>query len=156
MNDFPSLSGDEPMLAFDAETVAMPSLDYDRIRRWIMGEISHHNGSQGAVQFVFCSDPYLHALNVEYLQHDTYTDIITFPYQDPPLVEGDIFISLDRVADNAEMLGIPFDVELRRVIIHGVLHLLGYPDKTEADEQKMRILEEEALQRWQATGSNAK
>ena len=98
------------------------------------------------VCYIFCSDEYLYNLNQEYLNHDTYTDIITFPYSEPPLVEGDIFISIDRVKENASQFGAPFEQELHRVMIHGVLHLCGYSDKSPDEEALMRKKEDEALQ----------
>lgn len=98
----------------------------------------------GPLNFIFCSDEYLYEMNMEYLQHDTYTDVITFPMSDEH-VEGDIFISIDRVADNAKDLGITFERELHRVMIHGVLHLLGYDDLSDEDEANMRHLEDTYL-----------
>ena len=112
---------------------------------WIEKVIHHHQGELGQLQYIFCSDDYLHQLNVAYLDHDTLTDIITFPYADPPVVSGDLYISTERVADNAAERNLPFLTELQRVIIHGVLHLCGYGDKTPAEADKMRALEEEAL-----------
>ena len=100
------------------------------------------------LQYVFCDDAYLHTLNVEHLDHDTLTDIITFPYGEPPQVWGDVFISVDRVRENARELDVDFAEELRRVLIHGVLHLLGFGDKTEAEAQAMRGWEDEALARY--------
>jgi len=96
-------------------------------------------------QLYFCSDKYLHQLNVEYLQHDTLTDIITFPYNDPPIVHSDIFISIDRVRENAKELHVSFEQELHRVIIHGILHLCGYKDKTKEEAKLMRQKEEAML-----------
>jgi rRNA maturation RNase YbeY len=123
-----------------------PGISAEKWVAWIERVIRHHNAQLGELQYIFCSDDYLHRLNVEHLQHDTLTDIITFPYADPPLVSGDIFISTERVADNASDLDIPFDTELRRVLIHGVLHLCGFPDKQPEEAARMRGLEEEALE----------
>ena len=97
------------------------------------------------MNYIFCSDDYLYAINLEYLQHDTFTDIVTFPYAEFPLVSGDLFISTERVADNAAEFGEPYTDELHRVMIHGVLHLLGQGDKVEADERAMREAEQWAL-----------
>lgn len=83
------------------------------------------------LNFIFCSDDYLLRLNVEYLDHDTLTDIITFPYADPPSIHGDIFISIDRVRDNAADFKVTFEQELNRVMAHGVLHLCGYGNETQ-------------------------
>lgn len=144
--NFPPLEDEAsaPGIAFAYEDVDL-SLPEPELIRWIERVIHRHGGELGAVQYIFCSDAYLHRLNVDYLNHDTLTDIITFPYADPPLVAGDIFISTDRVADNAQDLQQPFEQELRRVIIHGILHLRGFGDKTPEDAQRMRTLEEEAL-----------
>lgn len=87
-------------------------------------------------------------LNVEYLQHDTFTDIITFPYTQAPDIEGDIFVSIERVQENAQTYQVPFEEELRRVLIHGILHLCGYGDKTSAEKQCMTEKENEALAHW--------
>ena len=89
----------------------------------------------GELNYVFCSDKYLLKVNQDYLKHDYYTDIITFDYSEGGEISGDIFISIDRVGENAKIFGVSFEDELRRVVIHGVLHIIGYKDKTE-DEQK--------------------
>jgi probable rRNA maturation factor len=103
-----------------------------------------------ALTFIFCSDEYLHKINVEYLDHDTLTDIITFPYRQLPEVEGDIFISLDRIKENARQFDTSFENELLRVIIHGVYHLCGYGDKSEEEAVTMRSKENHALEQWSA------
>ncbi|MCS6832000.1 MAG: rRNA maturation RNase YbeY, partial [Flammeovirgaceae bacterium] len=99
------------------------------------------------INYIFCDDYFLHQLNVEYLQHDTLTDIITFDYTEDRRkgIEGEIYISIERVEDNAKELGIAFKDELDRVIIHGILHLLGYRDETEEEEKEMRRLEDDCL-----------
>lgn len=135
---------DEP-IAFHAEEVADPLPQPDLLRRWIQQTINRYGGHLLAIQYIFCSDEYLHQLNIEYLDHDTLTDIITFPYAEPPTVWGDLFISIDRVQDNARSMNLDFQQELHRVMIHGVLHLLGYRDKSEAEEAEMRRLEDLAL-----------
>ncbi len=112
--------------------------------QWIK-DIVHKEGRElDFIQYVFCSDKYLHKINLEYLNHDTYTDIITFSLSDE-CIESDIFISMERVGENASERGIPFEIELHRVIIHGVLHLCGYGDKTDEEKALMREKEEEAL-----------
>ncbi len=101
------------------------------------------------LNFIFCPDDYLLEINRKYLKHDYYTDIITFPYrQHPEPLEADIYISIDRVKENATNLGVSFQDELLRVIIHGVLHLLGYKDKSPEDLARMREMEEQCLQRY--------
>jgi probable rRNA maturation factor len=134
-----------PQIDFHCEDVPDPGIETGRWVAWIKRIIQHHRAQLGTLQYIFCSDDYLHRLNVEHLQHDTLTDIITFPYSDPPLVSGDIFISTERVVDNAKDLDISFDTELRRVLIHGVLHLCGFPDKKPEEARRMRALEDEAL-----------
>lgn len=113
------------------------------IRKWIIDCINVEHSSPGDINIVFCTDSYLYDLNMEYLNHDTLTDIITFQYsnENEPL-SGDIFISLDRVQDNANDFSAEFDHELNRVIIHGVLHLIGYKDKTDAEKEQMRSKED--------------
>ena len=139
---------DEEVIEFNTEDVPDPLPQPDRVRHWIRTIIARQSAQLRELQYIFCSDDYLYRLNVEHLQHDTLTDIITFPYTDPPVVHGDIFISTERVRENAEELQVSFDEELRRVIIHGVLHLCGFSDKTEADSARMRELEDEALGLW--------
>jgi rRNA maturation RNase YbeY len=112
---------------------------------WIEQVIKEKGGKTGEINYIFCSDAYLHKMNVDYLQHDTLTDIITFPSADFPLISGDLFISTERVADNATDFGEAYDDELHRVMIHGILHLCGQSDKTEAEAQSMRELEQWAL-----------
>lgn len=104
----------------------------------------------GAIQYVFCSDEYLLRMNQQYLQHDYYTDIITFGLSDPaaPIIDADIYISVDRVRDNALTAGVSFDEESLRVIFHGALHLCGYKDKRPADVKQMRAKEDEYIRRY--------
>ena len=109
------------------------------ITSWIEHTIQSENHKLSEINYVFCSDEYLHQINVDYLQHDYYTDIITFDNsEEKGIVESDIFVSVERVQDNAQDQGIPFEDELRRVIIHGVLHLLGYNDKSDTEQATMR------------------
>lgn len=106
---------------------------------WIDQAIQQEAYHLEGLNYIFCSDDYLLGVNQEYLNHDYYTDIITFDNsQEETTVEGDLFISIDRVRDNASQMGKDFNEELRRVMIHGVLHLMGYKDKTEAEERTMR------------------
>lgn len=112
----------------------------DKITSWIAHTIQEEGYQLESISYIFCSDEYLHKVNVEYLDHDYYTDIITFDNSDQveDIVEADIFISIDRVEDNAQEQETQFLHELRRVIIHGVLHLVGYNDKGEDEKQLMR------------------
>ncbi len=106
--------------------------------------ISNMHSACGVINYIFCSDAYLLDLNIRYLQHDYYTDILSFQMSDDP-VEGDIYISIDRVRDNAAGLNLAFEDELLRVISHGVLHFLGFKDKTSVQQQEMRSKEDELI-----------
>ena len=119
--------------------------DEDFYTRWITGVIEEADCEVGELSYTFCSDEQLLKLNIEYLDHDTYTDIISFDYREDYIISGEMFISVERVADNAKALGEDFRNELDRVIVHGVLHYLGYKDKTDADAAEMRAAEEKAL-----------
>lgn len=124
--------------------------DKQMIKSWITDICRQQNKGVGQIGYLFCSDAYLLEANIKYLNHDTYTDIITFDYVEGDVVSGDIMISVERVTANAEKYGVPFEQELHRVIIHGVLHLLGQGDKTDKDAAMMRKREEEALTLWQS------
>jgi probable rRNA maturation factor len=116
------------------------------IASWIQSIIKRADHQLISLHFIFCSDTYLHAYNVAYLQHDTYTDVITFTYADQAqTVEGEVYISIDRVRENADIYQCPFEEELYRVMIHGVLHLLGYKDDSPTEVSTMRIQEEQCL-----------
>lgn len=133
------------MVHFFNEDVSYVLKDKMKLKNWVKIIIEQHQKSLGEVNFVFCSDEYLHKMNVEYLQHDTLTDIITFDYCDGNTVSGDLFISIDRVKDNASDLKIKLTDELHRVMIHGVLHLIGFKDKSQQDAATMRSQEEKSL-----------
>ncbi|UXX80429.1 rRNA maturation RNase YbeY [Reichenbachiella carrageenanivorans] len=108
------------------------------ISSWIIHTITTENHELSELNYIFCSDEYLLQINVDYLQHDYYTDVITFDNsEEESVIEGDIFISIDRISDYAQDQGIAFETELRRVIIHGVLHLVGYNDKTDDEQEEM-------------------
>jgi len=116
------------------------------IRKWIKDTILAEGFKPGEISFILCSDEYLHKINVEYLDHDTYTDIITFDTSDKhQSISGDIFISIDRIRENARTFNVNEGDELHRVIIHGILHLCGYLDKKPADKQLMTQKENEYL-----------
>ena len=115
------------------------------VSKWISLCISKKDKNVGALNFIFCSDEYLLTLNKNYLNHNTYTDVITFNYVEEETISGDIFISIDRVQENASELNINFNEELYRVIIHGVLHLIGYSDKTPEEAQEIRGQEDFCL-----------
>ncbi|MEE9361909.1 MAG: rRNA maturation RNase YbeY [Cellulophaga sp.] len=113
---------------------------------WVDLVISKEAHELGEITFIFCTDEYLLKINQNYLKHDTYTDIITFDYTENRTVSADVFISLDRVRENAVKFKITSDQEMLRVMVHGVLHLLGYKDKTTSDTEMMREKEEEMMQ----------
>lgn len=115
-------------------------------KQWLTNVAASHNHTIEELNYIFCSDKYLLNINQEYLQHDTYTDIITFDMsEDDNILQGDIFISIDRVKENALNLGISFQKELFRVMVHGMLHLIGYPDKTDKEKKEMRRQEDIAI-----------
>ena len=133
-------------IEFFSEDVEFELENPDQVAEWINNVIEQHDQELVSLTYVFCSDDYLHEMNVSYLDHDTLTDIITFDNADEEgIVEGDIFISIDRVKDNSKDLGTTFENELHRVIIHGVLHLLGFKDKTEEQQALMRKQEDSSL-----------
>lgn len=123
--------------------------DKERIKKWLTTIVQAQGKYVGTIGYLFCDDEFLFDANRRYLNHDTYTDIITFDYVEGDLISGDIMISVDRVGENAEKFGCTFEDELHRVIVHGVLHLLGQGDKTEREAAEMRKKEEQALMRWQ-------
>jgi len=142
--DFPSsLSDDKPkagaFIDFSSEDIDFELISPGLIEVWLKKALEKENKDLQRLSFIFCSDNYLYQLNVAYLQHDTYTDVITFPYSEgDDGVEGDIFISIERVKENAATYGYTFEKELNRVMIHGVLHLCGYGDKSEKEKAQMR------------------
>jgi len=113
--------------------------------KWLQAVILGHNCDEGEVNIIFCDDAYLHKLNVEFLQHDTLTDIISFDNSLGKLINGDIYISTERVADNAKDYKVSFLEELQRVMVHGVLHYIGFKDKTAEDQKEMTRQENKAL-----------
>ena len=112
------------------------------LKSWISKVILEENCNEGDINYIFCSDEYLHKINVKFLNHDTLTDIISFDYSVGKELHGDIYISVDRVTENASDYGTKFTNELDRVIIHGILHYCGYKDKTKDEENLMRSKED--------------
>ena len=133
------------MITFYSEGVDNPIQGEKDYVSWIEKAIMEENYNCGDIAVIFCSDEYLLNINQEYLNHNYYTDIITFDYSNESIKSGDLFISLDRVSDNAKQFGVSFDKELARVIIHGVLHLMGYKDSNEDEKNNMRGLENKYL-----------
>jgi len=122
--------------------------NFEKAKIWLDESISKENQICGDICFVFCSDAYLLKINQQYLNHDYFTDVITFDYSENDIIAGDIFISIDRITDNAKQFGVSFDYELLRIVIHGVLHLLGYNDKQNQDKILMTSKEDEYLNRY--------
>jgi probable rRNA maturation factor len=134
---------------FFSENVDFKLEEKIKIKNWIKKIILQEKKNLDTLNYIFCDDAYLLEINQEYLDHDTYTDIITFDNGESDKdIEGDIFISIERVRENAFNLNIGFQQELKRVIIHGVLHLLGYKDKTEKEQKTMRQKEDDALKEF--------
>ncbi len=117
----------------------------EAIRSWISNVIKSEDKKEGEINYIFCDDDYLYKINVEHLGHDTLTDIISFDYTVGNEINGDIFVSVERVKENAVDFNVSFEEEMRRVLVHGVLHYCGYKDKSEADELLMRSKEDEKL-----------
>jgi len=131
---------------FFSEGLVFKPQNIRKLKSWIKQVVLKEQNTLKELNFIFCNDEYLHNINVAYLQHDTYTDIITFDNSDRKNnIEGDIFISIERVQENAQKLGVDFKTELHRVMIHGVLHLLGYKDKSPKEKALMRAKEDECL-----------
>ena len=133
------------MVSFFNETDFTLPYKKNTLKRWVKAIATSENRKVGAINYIFCDDDYLHRINVQYLAHDTLTDIITFDYCQGDTLHSDIYISIDRVRENATDYGVPFEQELLRVLSHGILHLCGYKDKTPADSTQMRFKEEEKI-----------
>ena len=133
---------------FSTENIAFDLKNKLKVKKWISDIIKAQNKKVGDISYLFCDDAYLIEVNRTYLDHDTYTDIITFDYVEGDLISGDIMISVERVKENAQLFNTSFDQELHRVIIHGILHLLGQGDKTDKQAAQMRKKEESALALW--------
>lgn len=133
---------------FSSENTNFDLIAKLKVKKWISNTIKSQGKKVGDISYIFCDDDYLIDINREYLNHDTYTDIITFDYVEGEIVSGDIFISVERVEENAKLFATTFDQELHRVIIHGIHHLLGQHDKTDADAAVMRSKEDVSLAEW--------
>lgn len=112
---------------------------------WLSSVIESEKKKEGEINYIFCDDEYLHKINLEYLNHDTLTDIISFDYSMGNELHGDIYVSIERVIDNAKDYEVSFEDELKRVLVHGILHYCGYKDKSDADEVIMRSKEEDKM-----------
>jgi probable rRNA maturation factor len=135
-------------ITFHSEGVPYVLPNKALFRQWITETALSHGKTVGELAFVFCSDQYLLEMNKQYLDHDYFTDIITFDYSEGDVIGGDIFISIDRVEDNACKNLVDKKMEMQRVVIHGVLHLCGYKDKKKEESENMRKLEDLALSKY--------
>lgn len=133
------------MISFNYET-SFELKDENQYEEWLSRVIESEDKTEGEINYIFCDDEYLLQKNIEFLDHDTLTDIISFDYTMGNLLSGDIFISVERVKENAGEFNVSFDDELKRVMAHGVLHYCGYKDKTEDDSALMRSKEDEKIQ----------
>ncbi len=132
-------------IQFHCEDIKVPLKNKKTIREWIVGTITREGKKTGDISYIFCSDSYLLKINQEYLQHDDYTDVITFDYTEGDKISGDIFISYERIIENAAGLDISPENELLRVMIHGILHLCGYKDKNPIAKKEMTEKENKNL-----------
>jgi probable rRNA maturation factor len=132
-------------IVYKAEEVRRPKLRYRIISNWLKQVVSKFDFITGDLSFIFCSDEYLKTINSKYLNHDYYTDIVTFDYCEDRIVSGDMFISIDRVAENAGLFQCNVDDEFLRVMVHGLLHLLDFNDSTDSEKVIMREKENECI-----------
>ena len=136
------------MITYNTENVGMPDIRRRLTSQWVKLVAQSYGRKVGEVAYVFVDDEEILRVNRQYLQHDYYTDIITFDYCEGDTISGDLFISLDTVRSNAAELGVPYGQELRRVIIHGILHLCGVNDKGPGEREIMEAAENKALEAW--------
>ena len=136
------------MIRFFQEEISFRLKEIRRVKHWLGQVLTSEGRNHGDINYIFCNDAYLLKVNQEYLQHDTLTDIITFDNREKPHdpIEADIYISVERVRENADLLKLAFEQELKRVMVHGLLHLCGYGDKTNAEKAAMRQKENDYLQ----------
>ncbi|MDR1368912.1 MAG: rRNA maturation RNase YbeY [Dysgonamonadaceae bacterium] len=132
-------------IIYQLDGVKFPEIKRRDTTNWVKSVLTVYQKKPGGIAYIFCSDEKILEVNKQYLQHDYYTDIITFDYSEGNVVSGDIFISLDTVKSNSEKYNTTYDEELHRVIIHGILHLCGFKDKSSEDEKLMRAAEDKAL-----------
>ncbi len=140
------------MITYNTINVKMPDIPHRSTTNWIRAVADSYGKRVGEVAYVFCDDEKILEVNRQYLQHDYYTDIITFDYCEGNRLSGDLFISLDTVRSNAELFGRPYDEELHRVIIHGILHLVGINDKGPGEREIMEAAENKALELLRTIG----
>ena len=135
-------------ISFFSEKIPFKLSSPLKTSNWLKGICVREKYSLRVVNYIFCSDDYLRELNKRYLNHTTYTDILSFDFSEDDLIQGEIYISIQRVRENARKYKQPFELELKRVIVHGFLHLLGYKDKSSTQKAQMRRKEEACLSLW--------
>lgn len=133
------------MITFQNQSISFKLKEKTRLKAWIKTVTEREKHRLGDINYIFCSDDELLEINIQHLNHNTYTDIITFDYTEGDKISSDIFISIDRVEENAKKFKVSFEEELHRVMIHGILHLCGYKDKSKTDAELMRKKENAAL-----------
>lgn len=136
------------MIDFSLNNVKVPGLDSELFSFWLNSVAKEEGYKVDALSIIFCSDDELLEMNIQYLNHDYFTDIITFDYSEDEYVSGDLFISIDRIIDNSTVLNVNYQEELKRVCVHGLLHLCKYSDKTETAKKRMREKENYYLQKF--------
>ena len=134
------------MITFQTENIEMPAIDQAKVRDWVRNVAASYQKKVSEIAYFFCDDEKILEVNRQYLQHDYYTDIITFDYCEGNKLSGDLFISLDTVRSNSELFGTDYNTELHRVIIHGILHLCGINDKGPGEREIMEAAENRALE----------
>ena len=135
-------------ISFHNEQILFDLQEKSRHKKWIDACIDHHGKTTGEITCIFTSNAYLLRMNKEYLKHNYFTDVITFDYTEGEVISGDIFISIEQVEENASVYGVKREDELRRIMIHGVLHLVGFSDKLAGEQEVMKEMENEALHLW--------
>lgn len=133
------------MISFQNLSIGFKLSNKTKLKQWIKAITEKEKYQLGTINYIFCTDEELLEINLKHLNHNTYTDIITFDYTEGKKISSDIFISIERVLENAQKFKVDFDTELKRVMIHGVLHLCGYKDKTKTDAELMRKKENAAI-----------
>ena len=141
------------MISFEFIDVEVPELSSELFSFWLDKVVAEEGKSTAEITVIFCSDEHLLDMNRQYLEHDYYTDIITFDYSEEAIISGDLFISIDRVYENAQDMGVDNIAELKRVCVHGVLHLCGYGDKSESESLLMREKEDYYLGKYVSRGT---
>lgn len=136
------------MIYYQSEDIKMPKIAKRKVSAWVKEVAKRHGYKVGDISYIFCSDEKILEVNRQYLQHDYYTDIITFDYTEESVISGDLFISLDTVRTNAEQFNVSYESEFYRVVIHGILHLCGINDKGPGEREVMEAHENESLALW--------